>query len=65
VYVNFKQINKIKASSGSDIYGETVITSNYLDVKSESGADVKLEVNAGNVKCQVSSGFYKSAWTKQ
>lgn len=56
VYVNFKQLNKIKASSGSDICGETVITTNYLDVKSESGADVKIEVNAGSIKCEVSSG---------
>lgn len=56
VYVNFKQLNKIKASSGSDVYGETTITSDFLDIDVSSAADVKVEVKAGTVNCDASSG---------
>lgn len=56
VYVNFKQIDKINASSGSDIFGETLIESDFLDINVSSGADVKIEINAGSVHCDVSSG---------
>lgn len=56
VYVNFKSINKIDASSGSDVYGETIIKTDFLDLGSSSGADLKVEVEAGNVECNVSSG---------
>lgn len=56
VYVNFKQLNLIKASSGSDVYGETVIEADELEIDVSSGADVKVEVNAGYLDCDVSSG---------
>lgn len=56
VYVNYKSLNMIKASSGSDVYGETVIVTDVLDINVSSGADVKVEVEAGEVSCDVSSG---------
>ncbi|MDA3928400.1 MAG: DUF2807 domain-containing protein [Prolixibacteraceae bacterium] len=56
VYVNFKNLNKIKASSGSDIYGETLIETDELEIEVSSGADVKIEVEANEVDCDVSSG---------
>lgn len=56
VYVNFKNLNIIKASSGSDVYGETVIDTDNIDINVSSGADVKIEVKANSVNCSVSSG---------
>ncbi|MFA9389312.1 MAG: head GIN domain-containing protein [Prolixibacteraceae bacterium] len=56
VYVNFKKLNKIKASSGSDIYGETMITTDHMDIDVSSAADVKVELNAKTVNCDASSG---------
>jgi hypothetical protein len=56
VYVNYRNLNSIKASSGADVFGETLLETNHLDVRSESGADVKLEVKAGSVNCNASSG---------
>lgn len=56
VYVNYKVLNKIKASSGSDVYGETTIKTDFLDIDVSSGADVKVEVDADELSCDVSSG---------
>lgn len=56
VYVNYKTIGKIKASSGSDVYGETVVKTEKLDVHVSSGADVKLDVEVNHLSGSVSSG---------
>jgi len=56
VYVNFKTLNKINASSGSDVFGETVINAERLDLDVSSGAEMKVEVNATHIKCNASSG---------
>jgi hypothetical protein len=56
VYVNYKMLNKIDASSGSDVSGETVIKTESLSIGVSSGADVKVDVDAQNVYCEVSSG---------
>jgi hypothetical protein len=56
VYVNYKMLNKINASSGSDVYGETVIKTGTLDIGVSSGADVKVDVDAEKIYCDVSSG---------
>lgn len=56
VYVNYKILNSINASSGSDVLGETVIKTGTLDIEVSSGADVKVEVDAEKVFCDVSSG---------
>ncbi|HPS13568.1 MAG TPA: head GIN domain-containing protein [Prolixibacteraceae bacterium] len=56
VYVNYKMLNKINASSGSDVLGETLLKTDNLDVEVSSGADVKVEVDAQTVHCDVSSG---------
>lgn len=56
VYVNFKEINKIKASSGSDIYGETLIEASFLEVDASSAADIKIEVDAKEIEVDASSG---------
>jgi hypothetical protein len=56
VYVNYKQLNKINASSGSDVYGETVLKTDFLDIDVSSGADLKIEVEVDDLNCSVSSG---------
>lgn len=56
VYVNYKMLNKIDASSGSDVFGETVIKTGTLNIGVSSGADVKVDVDAEKVYCEVSSG---------
>lgn len=56
VYVNFKTLNSIKASSGSDVYGETPIVANHLEIDASSAAEIKVEVNAETIDCSASSG---------
>ena len=56
VYVNYTKMNSIKASSGSDVYGESVIKSDNLELDASSGADIKIEIEAGTVNCDASSG---------
>ena len=56
VYVNFDNIRKIKATSGSDIYGETLIKADSLELDVDSGADIKVEVETIHLECDASSG---------
>lgn len=56
VYVNFKNINSIKASSGADIYGETLIVADVLDVNASSSGDIRIEIDANEIDVDVSSG---------
>jgi len=56
VYVNYRQLKKIKASSGADVYGETVLKAGKLLVNVSSGADVKLETEADFLEGEASSG---------
>lgn len=56
VYVNYTDLKVIKATSGADVYGETVIVTDQLKVESSSGADVKVEVVAGSIFSNSSSG---------
>jgi hypothetical protein len=56
VYVNYRTLNKINASTGADVFGETVVRTDLLDIDVSSGADVKVEVEADRLKCNVSSG---------
>jgi hypothetical protein len=56
VYVNYKMLNNISASSGSDVSGETLLKTDLLNIEVSSGADVKIEVDAQTLYCEVSSG---------
>ncbi|MEM6686650.1 MAG: head GIN domain-containing protein [Bacteroidota bacterium] len=56
VHVSLPTINKIISTSGADVYTTETITAKNLEVKSNSGADVKLEVEAQSVSCSTSSG---------
>ncbi|WP_046744564.1 head GIN domain-containing protein [Kordia zhangzhouensis] len=56
VHVRMPSIEKIIGTSGADVFSTSTIVSDDLEVKSTSGADVKIEVEAENVFCSSSSG---------
>lgn len=56
VYVNFTELNSITASSGSDVYGETLLITDQLWINTSSASDVKVETIAGNITAKASSG---------
>ena len=56
VYVNFKSINRISSSSGSDVFSTNTITATNLQLNSSSGSDMELNINTEKVSCESSSG---------
>lgn len=56
VHVTYKSLVSIEASSGADVIGNSVITSETLNLKSSSGADLELEVFTKNLYAETSSG---------
>lgn len=56
VMVNFKTIERISSSSGSDVVSTNIITANELEIYTSSGSDVELEVDVENLICESSSG---------
>jgi hypothetical protein len=55
VYVTMKEINSIKASSAGDVFGETPIKTERLDLSASSAGDIKLEVYANEIELDISS----------
>lgn len=58
VYVSFKNLDKLEASSGSDVKAEQALKLDKLDINASSGSDIKLEVEAGERSVSSSSGSY-------
>ncbi len=56
VYVTFKDVNTLSASSGSEIIGTSLIKSEDLSISTSSGADISVEVLSRNLSAQASSG---------
>lgn len=56
VYVTFKKLNNIEASSGADVIASSVIKSRNLSLRSSSGADLKLEIFSEDLDIKSSSG---------
>ncbi len=56
VMVNFKDISKISAASGSDVYSIGIISSDNLEIDSSSGSNMDLEIKVQSLKCTASSG---------
>ena len=56
VHVSVPNIEKIISTSGADVVSTSLIVSDNLEVKSTSGADVRIEVEAENIYCSTSSG---------
>lgn len=56
VYVQAVELNSIKASSGSDIRGESVVRSGDFEIHASSGSDVTMEISADRLSLSASSG---------
>lgn len=56
VYVTYKTLNNVEASSGADVTGNSVLKSQNLSLKSSSGADLDIEVFAQHLTAKTSSG---------
>jgi hypothetical protein len=56
VYVTFKEINNIEASSGAEVTVNSAVKSQYLSLKSSSGAELKVDVFTQELNAKTSSG---------
>lgn len=56
VYVTFIEVNSLRASSGSEIIGQSLIKSEVLSLRASSGAEISVEVLARNLDVKSSSG---------
>jgi Putative auto-transporter adhesin, head GIN domain len=56
VMLTFKNIEKITATSGSDVYATNTITTEDLELNTTSGSDMEITVNANTIDCNSSSG---------
>lgn len=56
VLVTVKQIDAIKASSGSDVETRNTLLCKDLAVRCKSGSDIELDLEARSLKCHLSSG---------
>ncbi|MDO1500110.1 head GIN domain-containing protein [Winogradskyella maritima] len=56
VRVNVKDLEEIKATSGSDVFSETVLVYDDLILKATGGADLNVEVKTKNLECRSTSG---------
>jgi hypothetical protein len=56
VYVTYKKLTSIEASSGADVIANSVVKSETLTLDSSSGADLEVEVFANDLYTETSSG---------
>ena len=56
VHVTYTSLDRIEASSGADVIGNSVIENENLILRSSSGADLEVDVIAKEVYADVSSG---------
>jgi hypothetical protein len=55
VYVTMKEVNSVKTTSAGDVYGESAINSDNLELSASSAGDIKLEVKAKKIDVDISS----------
>lgn len=55
-YVNYKTLNSIAASGGSDVYTQNQMKTDKLAIRSSGGADVKLDLVCTDISIQSSGG---------
>jgi len=56
VYVQAVELNSIKASSGADVRGETVVRGSDFEIHASSGSDVTMEISVDRLSLSASSG---------
>jgi hypothetical protein len=55
VYVTMKEVTSVRTSSAGDVFGESPITSDRLELSASSAGNIKLEVSAKEIKVSISS----------
>ncbi|MCX6322389.1 MAG: DUF2807 domain-containing protein [Bacteroidia bacterium] len=55
VYVTMKEVNSLRTSSAGDVIGETPIKCDKLELSASSAGNIKLDVNAKEIKADISS----------
>lgn len=55
VYVTMKEVNTVRTTSAGDVFGETPISGDKLELSASSAGDIKLEVNVKNLDIDISS----------
>ncbi len=56
IYVSLPTVTKLHTTSGADLFGQNTIKADDIELKSTSGSDIKVSVNANQVDCDTSSG---------
>jgi hypothetical protein len=56
VMISFKDIKKITATSGSDVYSTNTIVADNLELTTTSGSDMELDINVKVADCKSTSG---------
>jgi len=56
VYITFENLESIKASGGSDVYSESQISGEEMDVHASGGCDMRLDLQLDQLYCQTSGG---------
>jgi hypothetical protein len=55
VNVTMKEVNSVRVTSAGDVIGETPIKTDRLELSASSAGDIKLKVNAKDLKMDISS----------
>lgn len=55
VYVTMKDIKSIKTTSAGDVFGESPINSDRLELSASSAGDIKLEIKVNDLNVDISS----------
>lgn len=55
VYVTYKELNAISASSAADVIGESVIKADELELDASSAGDIEVEVDVNSLEVDISS----------
>jgi citrate lyase gamma subunit len=55
VYVTMKEVNSVKTTSAGDVYGQSPINGDKLELSASSAGDIKLAVNTKNIDIDISS----------
>ena len=56
VLVDFKNVNKITATSGSEVFSTNLISLEDLEINGTSGSQIELDLNANVIDCNATSG---------
>jgi hypothetical protein len=54
--IYFRNIGSLEVSGGGDVYGETPVTAEFLDVNISGGGNLKSIITADELKCHITGG---------